>query len=78
MSALPSIEMAVVAACDAIVKLCRCGAAYDAESWASLPLCGYIGAYEGESGEQRVVEMRHCSCLSTIAIDIEVPVRLAS
>jgi len=71
MSALPSIEMAGIGCCEAIVKQCKCGLAYDADGWAALPLCGYAGAYEGESGEKRIVEMRHCACKSTIAIDVE-------
>ena len=71
MSALPSIEMAVVGACEAIVKQCKCGEAFDVEGWAALALCGYVGAYEGSRGESRVVEMRHCLCGSTIAIDVE-------
>ena len=59
---------------DAVIKTCGCcGRAYDSETWAALPLCGYVGAYEGESGEQRVCELRNCTCLSTIAIDIEMP-----
>lgn len=54
---------------DAVVKTCSCGRAYDASTWAGLPLCGYVGAYEGESGVQLVVELRHCSCRSTIGIE---------
>lgn len=71
MSALPLVEMAVAAPSGAIVKQCKCGESYDAEAWKALPLCGYVGAYEGERGEMRAVELRHCLCLSTIAIDVE-------
>jgi len=64
----------IAAPINACIKVCRCcGAAYDSDTWAALPLCGYVGRYEGDSGEQRVVELRHCACMSTIAIDIEMP-----
>lgn len=63
--------MTAIPVVDAVIKTCRCcGRAYDAAGWVALALCGYVGAYEGESGESRVVELRNCSCRSTIGIDI--------
>lgn len=56
---------------NAIIKLCGCGAAYDAETWAKLPLCGYVGAYWASS-KRIAVELRHCGCKSTIGVEVEV------
>ena len=53
-------------------KRCGCGATYDASTWPALPLCGYAGAYLS-GAERRVVEMRHCTCLSTLAIEVDQP-----
>lgn len=62
---------AVAIPLDAVTKLCKCGEAYDAERWAALPLCGYVGAYWHE-GRRIAVELRHCGCKSTIGIEVEV------
>ena len=49
------------------VKRCSCGRAYDAEAWARLPLAGYTQNGRDAAGE--LLELRHCACGSTIAID---------
>lgn len=44
---------------NAVIKTCSCGLAFDAEAWAKLPLCGHVAG----------LELRHCHCKSTIAIE---------
>lgn len=48
---------------------CGCGRNYDAQSWPSLPLNGYMA--DGDGG---FLELRTCACGSTRAIVVaEVP-----
>ena len=47
-------------------KICRCGASWSAETWATLALVGYAdGAEDGE------IELRNCRCGSTLAVKRE-------
>lgn len=48
-----------------IVKQCRCSAVYTHEEWDALELCGHMP--DGDGG---MLELRHCVCLSTIAIQV--------
>lgn len=64
MSALPRAEMAVVDL--STVKTCSCGREFDRYSWSMLPLCGHVPGEDVSS----VLEMRHCRCGSTIALEI--------
>lgn len=51
-----------------LVKVCRCGAAYTAVEWKALPYCAPLPE-GGPNGE--MCEMRHCRCLSTIAVVLD-------
>lgn len=69
MSALVAIPVS------AVVKTCSCGEAYDATRWAALPLVGYCGAASGD--ESQALELRQCSCRSTIALDVPMEARVS-
>jgi hypothetical protein len=57
---------------DAVIKTCGCcGRAFDADTWAALPLCGYVG-------DEEVLELRHCECKSTISVEVKQPAREAA
>lgn len=47
------------------IKVCLCGVSYSAESWATLRRVGIQD--DGEGGE---LELRDCTCSSTIAIQL--------
>lgn len=47
-------------------KQCGCGASYYAGEWTSLPFVGYQS--DGDDGR---LELRNCSCKSTLAVEIE-------
>jgi hypothetical protein len=49
------------------MKWCACGREYNAEAWPRLPLVGYLRNGRNAAGE--LLELRHCPCGSTIAID---------
>jgi hypothetical protein len=49
------------------MKRCACGREYDAETWPKLPLAGY--SRNGREAAGELLELRHCPCGSTIAID---------
>jgi len=49
-------------------KTCLCCMrAHSYGSWSKLPLIGYIGNGNDAAGE--VLELRHCACKSTLAVD---------
>lgn len=53
-----------------VIKTCPCcGRAHDADSWAALPLCGYVGHYRAH-GQKYAIELRHCECRSTIGVEV--------
>lgn len=55
------------------IKTCPCcRREYDAAAWSKLPLCGYVGAFRAH-GHRYAVELRHCECLSTIGVEVQVP-----
>jgi hypothetical protein len=47
-------------------KSCRCGATWSEPEWRELPFVGY--AENGDGGE---LELRNCTCGSTIAVQRE-------
>lgn len=52
------------------MKTCPCcNHTHDATGWAALRLCGYVGAYQSH-GRKYAVELRHCSCGSTIGVEV--------
>jgi len=51
---------------NAVVVACSCGRVYTKDEWARLPLAGIQYLSWGE-----VLELRNCSCTSTIAMQIE-------
>jgi hypothetical protein len=50
-----------------IIKECSCGRSYLSGSWRALRLIGYIDNGRDAAGE--VLELRNCTCGSTIALD---------
>lgn len=47
------------------LKQCQCSAVYTHLEWSYLPLCGHMD--DGDGGQ---LELRHCVCMSTIAIQV--------
>ncbi len=45
-------------------KLCACGASWSEEAWRELPLVGLMAL----SDDEPPLELRHCTCGSTIAV----------
>ncbi|HEY2514001.1 MAG TPA: hypothetical protein VGI39_24210 [Polyangiaceae bacterium] len=65
-----------------ILKTCSCGRAISPESWGRLPL---IGTADNGRGIGELLELRNCTCGSTVAIAIGIhgppsskPFRLSS
>jgi hypothetical protein len=56
------------------VKVCSCGARYTAAEWQALPLCGYWYTPADDTGPEVNLELRQCTCQSTIAVELP-PVR---
>jgi hypothetical protein len=46
-------------------KACGCGRTYDVLAWKLLPLC----CERWDTGEE-VLELRHCACHSTLAVEV--------
>ena len=51
-----------------VIKECKCGLAYTRDSWAELELAFVTN----ERDHGHAAEYRHCRCLSTIAVDLDV------
>lgn len=56
-----------------LVKTCRCGKSYDAHAWRALT---YVGVQPGGPADEHGpaypdVELRNCSCGSTLAVEGE-------
>jgi hypothetical protein len=51
----------------AVVASCKCGCSYDEVGWAGLELCGNFCVGADETGPADHLELRNCSCGSTIA-----------
>ena len=49
-----------------LVARCSCGCAYTADQWNALPLVG-----DQPDGEGGVLELRNCTCTSTIAAQVQ-------
>lgn len=45
-------------------------------AWASLPFGGYVGCVRS-GGRRYAVELRHCICVSTIGVQVELPMAIA-
>ncbi len=60
MQSLPSTD----ATLPPFAKYCGCGLTHDATSWYALPLCGVM------RDEVEALELRTCSCGSTIAVQV--------
>lgn len=54
------------------VKACGCGRSYTADSFAQLQLKGWIGC-SWRGGKARAVELRNCTCGSTIGMECDAP-----
>ncbi len=50
---------------DGIFKRCACGRAFTREGWGGLEV---VGIYVDESDAGNNLEMRNCTCRSTIAV----------
>jgi hypothetical protein len=48
------------------LKQCRCGRTYERDSWQALPFVGRMT--NGRTSEPEVVELRLCTCGSSLAI----------
>jgi hypothetical protein len=46
----------------------RCGTSHTADRWATLPLLGSQKIEADEEGPEQLLELRDCSCGSTLAI----------
>lgn len=53
-------------------KRCGCGREICEGEWSDLPLVGYVDVPEDEEGPAERIELRNCSCTSTIAIEVPV------
>src|SRR5690349_609835 len=61
------------AAAATIIKVCSCGARYDHSQWLRLPFVGV-----NDAGDGFKLDLRNCSCHSTIAIELPEGVSVCS
>lgn len=54
-----------------VIKVCACGLKYTREGWAALDYVGSQFTPEDEYGPDEALELRTCSCGSTIAISLD-------
>lgn len=53
---------------DSVIKGCACGKSYNEETWRELRLLGYCS--NGKEGPDELLEVRKCSCGSSISINL--------
>lgn len=53
------------------IARCSCGATYTAQQWQSLELVGHQAAPASETEPALYIELRNCSCRSTIAVEMD-------
>lgn len=59
------------------MKTCSCGRRYSAPEWLALPAVGNQ-FYDDETGRWHRLELRNCSCKSTMAIEWPLPVEVTT
>lgn len=55
-----------------IIKQCSCERTFTQASWNALVLAGTLET-EDDAGQPTTLELRHCVCGSTIAIEFPIP-----